>query len=213
MTTPPLKKTAGILLDHLCFYYPKTEVFSNFSLSITQGEKVAIVGPNGSGKSTLVRLLVGLEKPVCVKTCRLVRPIGYLPQRSQIDTNFPITVEEVIYMGVWKGGVITPRRNALTTQHFETIVEALNLGPLLKRPLNSLSGGQFQKTLFGRLWAQDHEWCILDEPFTAIDEPTIAELLKVLDHWSRRGKTIIAVLHDNRLVSDHFTRTVVLEGS
>ena len=166
------------------------------TVGIFPNELVMICGPNGGGKTTLLRILAGLLKP---RSGELkAQPdliIGYLPQFRGIDRNFPITVEETVLSGlscrkpVWK---------AFNAQHHKTVMnllEQFQLEDLAKRPINALSGGQWQRTLIARSLVSNPELWLLDEPSTHLDEEGKSYLLQVLQQEA--GKRAIAVVTHN----------------
>ena len=136
--------------------------------------------------------------------------IAYLPQQSEIDRTFPISVVDIVAMGLWRelgafGGLGRAQRKRV-----DEAISAVGLTGFEKRPMGSLSGGQMQRTLFARLLLQDAKLVLLDEPFTAIDAKTMADLLDVIKGWHREGRTVLAVLHDNETVAANFPSTLML---
>ena len=173
----------------------------------------AVVGPNGSGKSTLLKGLTNILRPLGgridrgnLKTSR----IAYLPQAAEIDRSFPITVLDVVSLGLWhQVGML----GGLKDNHWHQArqaLESVGLAGFEHRAIGNLSVGQFQRVLFARLFLQDCPVIILDEPFTAIDERTTADLLDVVRGWHAEGRTIIAALHDFEQVQLFFPRTLML---
>ena len=173
----------------------------------------AVVGPNGSGKSTLLKGLTGILHPLGgridrggLKTSR----ISYLPQAVEIDRSFPITVLDVVSLGLWHHvgmlGGLKPRHREQARQALGSV----GLAGFEDRPIGNLSAGQFQRVLFARLLLQDCPVILLDEPFTAIDERTTADLIDVVRGWHAEKRTIIAVLHDLEQVRSFFPRTLML---
>jgi manganese/iron transport system ATP-binding protein len=157
------------------------------SFRVERGEQIAVVGPNGAGKSTLLKLIVGTLKPgkgeidvfghgpdghIC---------IAYVPQRSQIDWTFPVTVEDVVMMG--RAGQIGffrwPRR--ADWQVVKECLARVNAGHLAKKQIGELSGGQQQRVFIARALAQEAELLLLDEPLTGLDIPSQEKIFDVLD--------------------------------
>lgn len=177
--------------------------------SFASGSLTAIVGPNGSGKSTLLKGIMGQLRPLG-GTIRRAGEIAYLPQSAEIDRSFPATVNELAALGLWR------RRGAfggLTRGDNDIIAGALHavgLDGFAERPLDTLSGGQMQRSLFARVILQDAPLILLDEPFAAIDERTVGDLMHLVGHWHAEGRTIVAVLHDIDLVRRHFPQTLLL---
>jgi len=202
-----------IVFDELTVKYKKHTALSHLSGSIQQGSLTAVVGPNGGGKSTFLKTIMGLLSPasgaMIYKDLDTQR-IAYLPQLSEVDRSFPLTVEEVVALGITQSAGFY---KAIGPEHKEAIHKALcavGLGDCANRSLNTLSGGQFQRMLFARLWIQDSSFIMLDEPFAAIDTYTIEDLISIILNWHQMGKTIIVVSHDLDLVRDFFPESMII---
>jgi zinc/manganese transport system ATP-binding protein len=180
---------------------------------VEQGSLLAVCGPNGAGKSTLLKGIAGVLKPIGGKIERGgigPRDIAYLPQAADIDRSFPISVFDMVSMGFWRmagifGGIGRDKRQKV----FEAIA-AVGLTGFEDRAIGTLSGGQMQRMLFARLLLQDAPVILLDEPFTAIDASTMADLVDVVERWHSEKRTVIAVLHDFDMVRAHFPQTLLL---
>ncbi|MFN7662735.1 MAG: metal ABC transporter ATP-binding protein [Alphaproteobacteria bacterium] len=205
-----------IEIKNLFVSYGKTQALTNISGTFQPNTLTAIIGPNGGGKSTLIKAIqnqVRIEAGSIKHNCKNKCESGYLPQQADLDKTFPLTVREVVGMGLWpKLGSFTK----YTTVHQEQITEALTRVGLLKfehRRIDSLSGGQFQRMLFARIYVQDASLIILDEPFTAIDAQTCTHLINIILEWHKQGKTILVVLHNLDLVKKYFPETLLLGRS
>ncbi|MFQ3620978.1 MAG: metal ABC transporter ATP-binding protein [Spirochaetales bacterium] len=186
------------------FSYGSLSVLENVHFHIHRGEFIALVGPNGSGKSTLLKLLLGLEKPVegtvqvLGKAPELVRErIGYIPQHSDPDRDFPITVREVVRMGRLRGF------HRFLPEDAEAVKRALaqvEVGDLANRPFYALSGGQRRRVLVARALAAEPEILVMDEPTTNMDVESEARLFKTLGQL-KGNTTILIVTHDMEFVS------------
>ena len=193
--------------------YDDQTVLRGVTGAFKPGSLTAIVGVNGSGKSTLLKALMG-ELPLREGTIDSgglrVRDFGYLPQASQLDRQFPITVADTVLMGSWRR---TGAFGAVKSVDLELARRALNVVGLegfeAKR-LDALSGGQFQRVLFARLFMQDSRVIILDEPFAAIDEQTTRDLFGVVRRWHAEKRTVIAVLHGFEKVREYFSECLLL---
>lgn len=171
----------------------------------------AIVGPNGGGKSTLVKALVGLMSPLSGTfqlQQTLSHKIAYLPQQSKVDRSFPLTVADVVAMGLVQNSGFF--RKITDAALINEALEKVGLLDYKSRSIQALSGGQFQKVLFARLWLQQADIIILDEPFSGIDRHTTEDIIKLLTSWTQQGKTVIAVMHHLDLVREHFPETLIL---
>ena len=206
----------AIRLDDLTVCYNRHPAVHHLSGAFNHGSLTAIVGPNGAGKSTLLKAIMGL---LPVTTGRIdpaaltPNDIAYLPQQAQIDRQFPITVLDVVLLGHWQRvgvlGAVTP---PLKTQAIEALA-AVELADFQRRPIRTLSAGQFQRVLFARMLLQDARLILLDEPFTAIDARTTADLINVVRAWHDQQRTVIAVLHDLDQVRTHFPETLLMARS
>jgi zinc/manganese transport system ATP-binding protein len=173
------------------------------------GSLTAIVGPNGSGKSTLLKGIMGTLTPLGGSIARQGE-IAYLPQSAEIDKSFPATVSELIGLGLWKRRGAFGSLTAGDRQQMAAALKAVGLEGFARRPIDTLSGGQMQRALFARVLLQDAPMVLLDEPFTAIDQKTVHDLIGLVTHWHSEGRTVIAVLHDFELVRHHFPQTLLL---
>ena len=177
------------------------------------GSLTAIVGPNGAGKSTLLNVLAGLIRPhrgevICPARSR--NRLAYLPQQAEINRDYPVTVGEIVGLGLWRrfGAFRKPNRDAAA--RIGEAVEAVGLTGTIDRRIDELSVGQLQRALFARLLLLDAEVILLDEPFAAIDTRTVEALLAVIARWHDEQRTIVAVVHDLGQVRAHFPSTMLL---
>ena len=205
-----------IEIKNLSVSYGKNKALNNISGVFQPNTLTAIVGPNGGGKSTLVKAIqnqIKIDTGFIRHNCKHICESGYLPQQSDVDKTFPLTVREVVGMGLW------PKLGSFKQYdagHQSQITEALSrvgLSKLEERRIDSLSGGQFQRMLFARIYLQDASLIILDEPFTAIDVQTCDHLISIILEWHQQGKTILVVLHNLDLVKKHFPETLLLGRS
>ncbi|MDR3517219.1 MAG: metal ABC transporter ATP-binding protein [Azospirillaceae bacterium] len=204
----------AIRLENLTVAYDRHPAVHHVDGHFAPGSLTAIVGPNGAGKSTLLKTIVGLLTPtegrVQCDSANLRRQLAYLPQQAEIDRSFPITVGDTVAAGAWRdigalGGVSAAIRRSITEA-----LAAVGLDGFARRSIGSLSAGQFQRVLFARLLLQSAPVILLDEPFTAIDARTTADLLALVQRWHGESKTIIAVLHDFDQVRQYFPQTLLL---
>jgi len=190
-----------IELKHVTFNYENVPVLSDVSLSINQGEVVAIIGPNGSGKSTLVKIIAGLLTPtygeVLFNGRATTGVIGYVPQRYEIDKNFPATVNELLSTSGMK-----------ISKH---ILDELSLNDLLEKKFSELSGGQQQRVLIALSMGTNPELLILDEPTAGVDAKSHEEFFKLIKHINKEHKTtILLVTHDLGVLSKHVKSVICL---
>ena len=175
---------------------------------------LAVVGPNGAGKSTFLKLLIGerlslLDGEVQLPDERRSR-VAYLPQISQTDRQFPITVQDLVASGLWhRCGAF----GGLGREGARRVAEALDqvgLRGYAGRLISALSGGEFQRVRFAQLILQDAQMVVLDEPFVGIDVTTQQVLLGLLASWHAQGITIVAALHEQDIVRQWFPHTLLL---
>jgi zinc/manganese transport system ATP-binding protein len=174
---------------------------------------VAVVGPNGAGKSTLFKGIVGVLQPLAGRIDRGgidPRDIAYLPQVADIDRSFPISVYDLVAMGLWRSKGLFGRIGARDRDTVETALAAVGLTGFEGRAIGTLSGGQMQRMLFARLLLQDARVIVLDEPFNAIDAKTCADLLALVQRWHSEQRTVLAALHDLDLVRANFPESLLL---
>jgi len=176
----------------------------------------AIIGPNGGGKSTLIKALTGLLKPssgsiVFHKT--KPHETAYMPQKSELDATFPLTVLEVAAMGILQRLPYAARYASQDLDQIHGVLKVVGLEKKAGNLLGTLSYGQLQRLLFARLMLQDQPLVILDEPFASIDARTKELLLTLIQEWHGKEKTILVILHELDLVSKYFPETLLLAGT
>jgi zinc/manganese transport system ATP-binding protein len=204
---------APLQFRNLTLGYDRHPAVHHLDGAVREGSLTAVVGPNGAGKSTLFKGVVGVLKPLAGRIERNgLRPqdIAYLPQVAEIDRSFPITVYDMVAMGLWRskgvfGGIGRKDRDTV-----EAAIAAVGLTGFEQRPIGTLSGGQMQRMLFARLMLQDARVIILDEPFSAIDAKTSADLLELVRRWHAEGRTVLAALHDLDVVKGNFPEALLL---
>ena len=205
-----------VALHNLTVSYRQHPALHHISGSFAPGSLTAVAGPNGSGKSTLLKSIVGLlpiegGRSGDALTVTLARErIAYLPQVAEIDRSFPISVRDCVLLGCWGsagawGGITQAMQGKI-----DAALHAVGLQGFERRTLGSLSSGQMQRVMFARMLAQDARLILLDEPFNAVDAKTTTALLALVRQWHQEGRTVIAVLHDDALVRQHFPQTLLL---
>jgi len=201
-----------IRISDLTLAYDRVPAVHHLSGIFEPGTLTAIVGPNGAGKSTLLKGIAGLIAPSegSISSDAKRGDIAFLPQQSEIDRSFPISVFDTAALGLWKE---TGFSGAMTSEQSKRVLDALDIVGLRQRAahnLGALSAGQMQRVLFARLLLQDAPVILLDEPFTSIDERTTSDLMQLVQAWHEQGRTIIAVLHDTAQVRSYFTQTLLM---
>lgn len=202
---------ACISFDDLTVGYGSHAAIHHLTGEIISGALLAVVGPNGSGKSTLIKSIIGLLRPMN-GTCRVApgTSMAYLPQQSELDHSFPARVLDLIALGLWRRRGLLGRHRPEDRKTIADAMKAVSLEGFEKRPIDSLSGGQLQRALFARAILQDADLILLDEPFNAIDEKTIRDLVALMLRWHEEGRTVLVVAHDLDLVREHFPQSLLL---
>jgi zinc/manganese transport system ATP-binding protein len=193
--------------------YDRHPAVHHLSGEVGSGALLAVVGPNGAGKSTLFKGIVGVLRPLSGQvdlSGLAARDIAYLPQAAEIDRSFPISVYDLVSMGLWRKTGLFGGIGRADHGRIEQAIAAVGLTGFERRAIGTLSGGQMQRMLFARLLLQDARLVVLDEPFNAIDAKTSADLLDLVRRWHKEGRTVLAALHDIDLVLANFPETLLL---
>lgn len=186
----------------------------NFHLHV--GERVAVVGPNGAGKSTLFKAIAGVLTPssgqinVYGTGPRGHVCIAFIPQRSQVDWRFPVSVADVVMMG--RSAKLRPLTWP-SKQDWQRVYQALatvELEGLAKRQIGQLSGGQQQRMFIARALAQEASLMLMDEPLTGLDAPAQEGLLTLLGRLQERGATVMVATHDLQQAAQYFDRILII---
>jgi manganese/iron transport system ATP-binding protein len=186
------------------------------SFQVERGEQIAVVGPNGAGKSTLFKLIAGTLKPsqgevlMCGHAPDRHTCIAYVPQRSQIDWSFPVTVEDVVMMGrIGRMGLFRrPRRR--DWESVRASLARVDAAQLAKEQIGELSGGQQQRVFIARALAQEAELLLLDEPLSGLDVPSQQSIFEILASLRPDGVTVLVATHDLNLAAERFDRVMLL---
>jgi manganese/iron transport system ATP-binding protein len=205
-----------VRVKHLTVAYESGPALDDLNFEVYKGERLAVIGPNGAGKSTLFKVIAGVLKP----TSGSVEIFGgapgehicvaYLPQRSQVDWQFPITVFDAVMMGrIGRIGLLR-RPSHADREKVRWALATVGLEGLAERQIGQLSGGQQQRMFLARALAQEAELMLLDEPLTGLDMPSQNELLDLLDHLHNQGITLMLSLHDLNLAAERFERVMLL---
>ena len=204
VTQPP------ITLEGLACAHAGRIVFDGLSGTFASGSLTAVIGPTGAGKTTLLRTLMGLHPAASGRIARGPGQIALLPQASHLDRTFPLPCRDVVALGAWSQLGPVHAASAALIQSCQDALAAVGLAGVADTLIDRLSSGQFQRVLFARLLVQDADILLLDEPFTAVDAATEADLLALMIDLHRQGRTIVAVLHDLDLVARYFPQTLLL---
>jgi manganese/zinc/iron transport system ATP- binding protein len=197
--------------------YQRKPVLWDVDLTFTQPRLVAVVGPNGAGKSTLLKAILGLVPLATGQVNILGQPlsrqrlkVGYVPQRSSVDWNFPVNVRDVVLMGTYGRLGWFRRPGRREKQLALDCLAKVGMTGLEKRQIGQLSGGQQQRVFLARALAQQAEIYFMDEPMAGVDEPTEKVVLGLLQEMRSEGKLVLVVHHDLRTVPEYFDDVVLL---
>jgi zinc/manganese transport system ATP-binding protein len=205
-------RSASIHLHDLTLGYDRHPAVHHLNGTFAAGSLTAVVGPNGAGKSTLLKSIVGTLEPLggSLSLSLPSAQVAYLPQSADLERDFPISVEDLVAMGLWRTiGIFGSTTRAVRAKVTDALGK-VGLAGFETRLVGTLSGGQMQRVLFARLMVQDADVILIDEPFAAIDTKTVLDLMNLVKHWHQEGRTIIAVLHDMALASDFFPDCLML---
>ncbi|MCS6800801.1 MAG: metal ABC transporter ATP-binding protein [Chloroflexota bacterium] len=209
--------SAALEVTDLTVVYRDTPALDGVTLTVPPGTLAAIVGPNGAGKSTLLKAVQGIvprvrgEIRVFGVPARQARlRIGYVPQRTAVDWNFPTDVLDVVLMGTYGrlGWLRRPgrREHAIALEALDRV----GLRSLAHRQIGQLSGGQQQRVFLARALAQQADLYLMDEPFAGIDAATEQAIVEVLRELRAAGKTVVCVHHDLETVAEYFDWAALL---
>jgi manganese/zinc/iron transport system ATP- binding protein len=211
------EKKCALKVEQLTVNYDKTPVLWDIHCSIPEGKLVGIIGPNGAGKSTLLKTLLGMTSPLSGHMEFFGQPykkvrqrIAYVPQRSSVDWDFPITAFEVVLMGRYGKLGFFKRHSAADRQAAEAALEMVGMLPFADRQISQLSGGQQQRLFIARALLQDADLYLMDEPFAGVDMATEKAIIALLDRLKARGKTLLVVHHDLSTVDTYFDWVIML---
>ena len=189
-----------IEIKNLTLGYDKHVVLKNINMNIEENDFICIVGPNGSGKSTLVKGILGLIKPMKGKVIYndlKQNFIGYMPQETKVDSNFPASVMEIVLSGTLNSLGLKSFYSKETKEKALYNLKLLGIEKLKNKSFCDLSGGQRQKVLLARSLCSTSKLLILDEPSNNLDSKSKSDLYKtVVDLNKKRGITIIMITHD-----------------
>lgn len=200
----------AILAEDLEFSYDKTPILENVQISIKKGEFVGIIGPNGGGKTTLLKVLMGFLKPSRGKVSLFSKAVGYVPQVNRLDKLFPITVLELVLMGMIKESRWFGSFSKKNKEKAEEMLEKLHLTAYSDKSFGSLSGGLAQRALIARALISDPDLLFLDEPTASIDAETKQRIYSLLEEIKGR-KTILMVTHDLTAAVEKVERILCVE--
>lgn len=195
---------AQLICRDLCLGYDGREIVHGLNFEIDAGDYLCIVGENGSGKSTLMRTLLGLQQPMSGKVLTgeglLQKEIGYLPQQTAVQKDFPATVREIVISGFQGRCGLRPFYTKEEKRIAAANIDRMGISHLAKRCYRELSGGQQQRVLLARALCATGKMLLLDEPVSGLDPKVTAEMYRLIEKLNSDGITVIMISHDMEAV-------------
>jgi manganese/zinc/iron transport system ATP- binding protein len=197
--------------------YHRKPVLWGVDYNAPPGKLIAIVGPNGAGKSTLIKAVLNLVPKISGEATFFGEPyrrqrgrVGYVPQRSSVDWDFPVNALDVVTMGLYrKIGWFRPVTKKWRQQAMKALVR-VGMQDFARRQISQLSGGQQQRVFLARALAQDADFYLMDEPFAGVDAATERAIVDVLRDLRSSGRTAMVVHHDLQTVPEYFDEVLLL---
>ena len=184
--------------DNLKLGYGSVPVAENITFSVNKGDYLCVIGENGSGKTTLIKALTGLVKPLSgnIEFGVGSLKIGYLPQQTELQRDFPASVKEIVMSGFAGNGVFHPFYSKKEKETARRFAERLGISKLWQCCYRELSGGQQQRVLLARALCASGNLLLLDEPAAALDTEAANEMYELISSVNRDGTAVIMVTHD-----------------
>lgn len=207
----------AIEINGLSVNFDKKKVLTNIFLNFFSGQIYGIVGPNGAGKSTLLAAILDQVPMMSGSISVFGQPIdqnrhriAFVPQRGEVDWDFPTNVKEVVLQGRYPHKRVWEWINKRDKELCRNSMRLLHIEHLAERQIGKLSGGQQQRVFIARALCQEADLYLMDEPFVGVDNITENRIIEVLKKLKDSGKTILVVHHDLSTVKDYFDRLVLL---
>jgi manganese/zinc/iron transport system ATP- binding protein len=208
---------SAISVEDLTVAYGERPALWDVDLEVPAGTLMAIVGPNGAGKTTLIRAVLGLIRPVAGRVEIFGRPhreqrrlVGYVPQRTSVDWDFPTSALDVVMMGRY--GALGWLRRPGHAERSSALgaLDQVGMADFADRQISQLSGGQQQRVFLARALVQDARVYLMDEPFQGVDATTEKAIVELLRQLRADGRTVVAVHHDLQTVREYFDSVTLL---
>lgn len=208
---------SSISIKGLSVSYDKKRVLTNLYLEIEAGKVYGVIGPNGAGKSTFFNAILGLIE---INTGTILvnnnsintqrKKVVYVPQKTDVDWNFPATVFDIVLMGRYPHKKIFSRINQDDHQIAMNALKEVGMEQFKNRQIGELSGGQQQRVFLARALCQEADIFLLDEPFVGVDITTEEKIIQILKKLADEGKTLLVVHHDLSTVESYFDDVILL---
>ncbi|GKV69513.1 manganese transport system ATP-binding protein MntB [Sporosarcina sp. NCCP-2716] len=209
--------TEPITANHISVSYSGKQVVTDVSFAFKPGSLIGILGPNGAGKSTLMKAMLGLIRKDCGTVqigndpiSRFRKTIAYVPQRSNIDWNFPIIVKDTVLLGTYPKLGLFRRPSGKDKELALDCLKQVGMEEFADRQIGELSGGQQQRVFLARALAQKADYFFLDEPFVGIDVSSEEVIISILRQLKQEGKTVFVVHHDLSKVKSYFDDLILM---
>ncbi|HXG07559.1 MAG TPA: metal ABC transporter ATP-binding protein [Nitrososphaera sp.] len=189
---------ALVLKDVTAGYSYNRPIVEGINLQVPRGGFVGIIGPSGSGKTTLLKIITGVHKPWhgTVEFYHHKPVLGYVPQVESVDWTFPVTVKEVVSMGIWNQSGAWPLISMEAEHRIHEVLENLGIEEYTGRQISELSGGEQQRVFLARALIRCPDILVLDEPTSGVDYSTRETILGLLNRLNKKGTTIVMTTHD-----------------
>ena len=214
---PTQASTHPIEIHDLTVSYNRRPVLWNIDLAVPEGALVGIIGPNGAGKSTLLKAAVGLLKlssgwvkiygePIAERR----KLVGYVPQREEVDWDFPVTVRDLVAMGTYGNLGLFRRPSRADYERVHQALEKVGMEKYADRQIGDLSGGQQQRIFLARALTQESRIYLMDEPFVGVDATTEKAIVGLLMEMREERRTVLVVNHDLQASREYFDYLLLL---
>lgn len=214
---PGKSENNALSVEQLSVNYEKTAVLFDLNFSIPAGCFVGIMGPNGAGKSTLLKAVMGLVEPLSGKVDFFQKPlsevrkqVAYIPQRSSVDWDFPLTAFDLVQMGSYGRLGMLKWLSKKEKKATLRALEMVGMEGFRDRQIGELSGGQQQRLFIARALLQEADIYLLDEPFAGVDLATEKAIFDIFSNLQKEGKTVIVVHHDLANAREYFDWIILL---
>lgn len=215
--SPEATTVSPLAIHDLTVAYHRKPVVWDIDYQAAAGRLIAIVGPNGAGKSTLIKAALNLVPRISGEVLffgesykRVRHRVAYVPQRTTVDWDFPVSALDVVAMGLYRQiGWFKPVTRIYRQQALASL-ERVGMHDFARRQISQLSGGQQQRVFLARALAQGAELYLMDEPFAGVDAATEQAIIGVLRELRTAGQTVIVVHHDLQTVSEYFDDVVMM---
>ena len=208
---------SAISVKGLSVSFDRKRVLTNIYLEVEVGKIYGVIGPNGAGKSTLFKAILDLlaidngsvkieGKPIE----KMRKKVVYVPQKNDVDWQFPATVFDIIMMGRYPHKKVFQRLNKEDKEIATQALEEVGMTAFKDRQIGELSGGQQQRVFIARALCQESDIYFLDEPFVGVDMLTEAKIIQILKRLAQEGKTLLVVHHDLSTVRKYFDKVILL---